>query len=567
MHELFRLYAACTLAALLTISGCGGDSTESGKSGGAQEAPETAPDDETQTLTDLSLPAIENDPRPQVAADQVLNPEAPIPPQCYTKAEGEFNPCYTCHQTYKGRQRPNYMNDGALQGSYDFSPLGETNSWKNLFIDRTEQVAAISDEHIQQWVSQDNYSGFIRRLRNNDDWNGPIPAINNLARGAEAFDEHGFARDGSGWVAFNYKPLPSTFWPTNGNTDDVMMRLPKAFRTSNCNPSNSYSRDVYMANLAIVEAAIQDKTAITTPPIDENVVCADLNGDGNLTTVTQIQRPEHFVGAASDIEVTPMLYPKGVQFLHTVRYVGTDPSGDIYIPKRMKEVRYMKKIRFYNKAQLRTLYGNELQEKRDGNIPRYTDQGDQGLDNGFGWMVLGFIEGEWGRLRKQTREEQKFCMGCHTSIGTTIDQTFAFPRKVTGAEGWGYIDVEGMKDAPTRNASEGEILNYFRRVGGGNEFRENEQMQQKWFNEDGTVKSVAVRNADVEELITPSHERALKLNKAYRVLVDEQSFRFGRDATVKPVENVHENIDPDTMTPLPAEKRLQNEDIRLDWNR
>tara|TARA_B100000963_G_C22058295_1_gene422618 strand:- start:28 stop:519 length:492 start_codon:yes stop_codon:yes gene_type:complete len=157
-------------------------------------------------------------------------------------------------------------------------------------------------------------------------------------------------------------------------------------------------------------------------------------------------------------------------------------------------------------------------------------------------------------------------MGCHTTVGTTIDQTFAFPRKVTGAEGWGYIDIKGMRDAPAINQDEGEIAQYLRLVGGGNEFRENDEMQARWFNEDGSLKRDKVANADVYELITPSRERALALNKAYKLIVEEQSYLYGRDATLKPAENVYRHINPDEVTPLKPEKRIDGYDIRLDWS-
>ena len=43
----------------------------------------------------------------------------------------------------------------------------------------------------------------------------------------------------------------------------------------------------------------------------------------------------------------------------------------------------------------------------------------------------------------------KTCMGCHTSLGATIDKTFSFPRKVDGHAGWGYINLRGMRTPPT----------------------------------------------------------------------------------------------------------------------
>ncbi|MEW8027166.1 MAG: hypothetical protein AB2806_05440 [Candidatus Thiodiazotropha sp.] len=492
----------------------------------------------------------------------VYNPEAIVPPQCYTKHEATHNPCLICHQSYAFGSRPNYMGDKALQAEYSFSEIGVSNHWQNLFEDRSEAVSQISDQAVIDYIYTDNYSTLIQQLQS-ESWEGPIPAIQDLHLGAGAFDEQGFALDGSHWVAFNYKPLPSTFWPTNGSTDDVMVRLPAAFREQRCNGSG-YSRDTYIANLAILEAATQDLQRVSLPQVDENSFCSDLNGDGQLGVIDEITRPDAYVGNATDVSVTPMLYPEGTEFLHTVRYVGLDEAMSIAIPARMKEVRYMRKHTFFTPPELFSMYGNEKQEKIDGILPNFVSRGDNGLDNGFGWLVLGFIEAADGHLRKQSEEETTFCMGCHTSIGSTIDQTFAFPRKVTGAAGWGYIDLRGMSDAPNVGETEGEILNYLKIAGGGNEFRENDEIIEKWFNEDGCVDEAKVSAADVYALITPSPARALTLNKAYMAIVRDQDFIHGRDANVTPAKNVYEIVDPDTAPVLPPEHQY-DWDIRLAW--
>ena len=157
------------------------------------------------------------------------------------------------------------------------------------------------------------------------------------------------------------------------------------------------------------------------------------------------------------------------------------------------------------------------------------------MDNEFTWSVQGFIESKTGDLRTLTYEENLFCMGCHSSIGSTIDKTFSFPRKVDGEKGWGYINLKGMADVPNMGESKGEIATYFERVGGGGEFRSNPEMFDKWFNKDGTVNHTAVNSAsDVYELIVPTIERARELNKAYKVIVEEQDYIYGRDATVFP---------------------------------
>jgi hypothetical protein len=537
----------------LTLSACGGGSDSNNNSG---------------NTSDLQFPAS----YPQVAAGvlrptesgTVYNKDAPVPPQCYTRHDGENNPCMVCHQTYTFGSRPNSINDGYLQAEYDFSDVGVANHWLNLFEDRSDAVAAISDQETIDYIYSDNYSTLIETLESTADWSGPIPKLDDLELGAAAFDSQGFALDGSHWVAFNYKPLPSTFWPTNGSTDDVMLRLPATFREQSCSGGGGYSRDTYIANLAILEAAIKDLSTVSVPPIDENAFCTDLNGDSLLGVINTIQRPTHYVGNAASVEVVPMLYPQGTEFLHTVRYVGLNAAGEILIPPRMKEVRYMRKYQFFDEAQLVSMYGNERQEKLDGNLPNYVSRGDEGIDNGFGWLVLGFIEAAEGHLRKQSEEETLFCMGCHTTLGTTIDQTFAFPRKVTGADGWGYVNLKGMSDAPNVGGLEGEILNYLKIAGGGNEFRENDEIIDKWFNADGSVNEAKILAADVYELITPSATRALTLNKAYMSIVQDQDFIYGRDASVTPAVNVYQSIDPLT-TPVLPDEHVHSWDIRLDW--
>lgn len=490
-----------------------------------------------------------------------FNYEAVIPPQCYTKTEGKYNPCYVCHQNeVEGRE--NKMNDGGLQLEYSFSEVGETNHWHNLFEDRSKQVAVISDQEIDQWIRQDNYSVLAPKLKAAG-FKGWIPDLKNLQHGAAAFDEYGFAKDGSHWVAFNYKPFPSTFWPTNGATDDVMIRLHERFRT---NEDGDYSQDIYMANLAIIEAKVKGFDSITTIPVDENKIGVDLNNDGKLGLIDTITKLDSYVGAAKNTFIDTYLYPVGTEFLHTVRYVGMNTRNEVTTSTRMKEVRYMKKWVDSNKTTYERGYFLEGLAKERGELPLFKLLGDHGLDNEFAWSVQGFIEGHDGQLRTLSYEENLACMGCHASIGATIDKTFSLPRKVDGAAGWGYINLKGMADVPNMGEKKGEIATYFERVGGGGEFRSNPEMFARWFNQDGTVNAAAVNQAaDVYELITPSLERARELNKAYRVLVAEQKFIYGRDATVVPPFNVYAEIDNKTAPTLP--ERLHFDwDIRLDWH-
>lgn len=564
------------LSALLYA--CSGDNAHTTAPPG-QQAPGQSGDKlsaaDQELLSSLSFPGevATASPTPtlrQPKPETIYNAEAVIPPQCYTKHEAKYNPCMTCHQTYPYRSRPNTMDDGSQQVAYLFSDIGEVNHWTNLFEDRRERIEKISDQHVLDYIHTDNYSPLIEQLKNTRDWQGPIPELKNLALGAEAFDELGFAKDGSHWVAFNYKPLPSTFWPTNGATDDVMIRLPAKFRQAGCGGDGQYSKDAYLANLSILEMAIKDLHDISTPDIDERAFCVDLNGDEQLSVVNRIKRPEHYVGDAADEVVATMLYPLGTEFLHSVRYVGINEGGEITVPPRMKELRYMNKFVFYPPEHLVSMYGNERQEKVDELIPKYINRGDKGTDNSFGWMMLGFIEDEQGSLRMQSEEENLFCMGCHTTVGTTIDQTFAFARKVTGSKGWSYINLKGMQDAPYVGQEKvdgeviGEIADYLATVGGGNEFRENAEIRQRFLNEDGSLNTAALAGKDVYQLITPSLRRALDLNKAYMTIVADQDFVHGRDPNIAPAVNVYREIDPETASVLPADK-VRHWDLRLNW--
>lgn len=180
-------------------------------------------------------------------------------------------------------------------------------------------------------------------------------------------------------------------------------------------------------------------------------------------------------------------------------------------------------------------------------MPLFAGSPKVGLQNDFGWQLQGFIEDKKGRLRLQTHEEHVFCMGCHSTIGATVDHTFTLARKVPGPEGWRHQDLRGIQDVPQAGQDEPEILTYFKRVKGGDEFRANTEVLDKFFL-NGQVDERKVKRAapggeeDITFLIAPSRERALLLNKAYMALVKDQSFNLGRDTIISPPVNVHESI-------------------------
>lgn len=515
-----------------------------------------------QSDTKNPLPEVDSQNRVTITNEKIFNAEASIPSQCYTQTEQKHNPCYTCHQIHNEElgDRLNQLNDGALQGDYGFSDVGMSNHWTNLFVDRTDWLEQVSDDSILEYINSENYSQLASRLKA-EGFEGFIPDLKNYHLGAQAFDEVGLAKDGSKWVAFNYKPFPGTFWPTNGSTDDVIIRLDKPFRQLN----GEFNRDIYYLNLTLAELNIKDIEQAELWPIDENIISEDIDQNGVLTTTSVVKKRDHYFGDARTTKTQFQQFPTGTEFMHSVRYVGITDEDEITIPERMKELRYMRKVNALPRHMIISRYANERKEKFLGLLPKFIRRGDQGLDNGLGWFVQGFIEDYDGELRPQSYEETMFCMGCHAAIGTTIDSTFSYARKVTGKAGWKYINLKDMKDAPSIAEDGGEIYNYLQRAGGGSEFRENPEMRKKWFNQDGSIKET-VKSKDVYTLLAPSRERTMKLNKAYSHIVRHQSFKDGRDATWQPVKNVFKSID-DSVAPLKSEHRYYDWDIRLDWNK
>lgn len=477
---------------------------------------------------------------------RVNNLEATVPPQCYTATAGTANPCWTCHNS---SVYPNQMHDVELQEEYAFSDVAMTNRWSNLFVDRSAEISAISDKEILQWVKTDNYTALRNHLEKRKDYEGYVPDLDFW----KGFDNEGFAIDGSGWRAFTYKPWPGTFWPTNGSTDDVMIRLPEAFRKLD----GKYNHEIYKANLSILEAAIAagpdaGKNAQLTyevEPLNEALIQADLNGDGRIAGVVRTIKglPAKYLGDAAFHEVKRYIYPKGTEYLHSVRYL--DPTRSSMMATRMKELRYSKKVAYLDDNAITMKYEEEYNDKEEGTMPFFSGSPRVGLQNGYGWQLQGFIEDESGLLRLQTHEEQWFCMGCHSAVGATVDHTFSLPRKVPGKAGWAYQDIRGMKDVPQQGHEMGEIATYFERVGGGDEFRANDEVLARFFGENGQPRHDLIKEAsvdgskDIRYLIMPSKERALQLNKAYKALVEAQAFEKGRDALIAPPKNVHQRIE------------------------
>lgn len=517
------------------------------------------------------------------------NPTAYIPAQCYTRTEDKagtaHNPCYTCHVRSRA---PHYINDQDLQMEYAFPGPALKNPWTNLFVDRSVAVeaAASAPEEILAYVRRDNYfseDGAITLARTlggglpggwdadgDGVWGGFIPDS------YFNFDDAGFdiGPDGpTGWRAFAYQPLPGAFWPTNGSTDDVLIRLPEPYRQA---IDGAYSPGIYALNLAIVEALITRRD-VAIAPTDEAALGADLDRDGALATAERVAfafaplkgETMRWVGAAGALpeDEAPLaagLYPLGTEFLHTVRYL--DPvEGGVALAARMKEVRYMRKTRWLTYFDREDGSLAEAKEREDfpDRIALFDGDAEYGVSNGTGWRLQGFIEDADGDLRPQSFEETVFCMGCHGGIGVNDDDTFAFPRKLDASAfqgGWSHwtqgTGLRGVSEL-VRADGQPEYAHYLRVNGAGDELRGNRALIARWIGEDGVLdpEDAALFRHDIAELLYPAQDRAIRLNAAYREIVREQSFIKGRDSTWTPQQNVHKAVEQGQETGVTEEQK------------
>ena len=339
------------------------------------------------------------------------------------------------------------------------------------------------------------------------------------------------------------------FLPSNGATDDVMIRLPMIFRSKN----KQYDLATYQENLNRLEIAIKS------------------NGNKALA---HPNAPTHYAGDASHLPIEEGSYPLGTEFLHSVRYLDPDASGMMAL--RMKELRYSRKITSLDAAQNIAQLGHELEEREEGNIGSSSGHPTSGMRTSIGWLLQGFIEDKNGALRSQSHEESLACVGCHSGIGVTIDGSFSFPRKVPGDKGWAYQSLEGMIDTPQSGQSHGELQLYAERALAADEFRSNTELTDKlldapknklrqsrhqaFFDQAGHPKKLT-------ELIMPSPQRALQLNKAYLLIVREQSFSQGRDPIISPPQNVYQEIKKESTGLEDSGRYYLDGRLTLDWNR
>ncbi|WP_194865005.1 hypothetical protein [Alloalcanivorax profundimaris] len=515
------------------------------------------------------------------------NPAAITPPQCYTKTEnpgGEAsNPCYVCHTE---SQEPNFTNDLDLQLAYDFAAPARVNRWDNMFKDRSAYLAAMDDQAILDYVRENNYQSpdgsvplaitLTEHLpdhwdgNRNGRWDGYVPDV------GFRFDDQGFDHDAdgalTGWRALAYTPFPGTFFPTNGSTDDVLIRLPERYRVDEAGQPNL---TVYRVNLAIVEALIK-RQDVAIDPVDETALKVDLDKNGVLETAKAVtydwapleERFMHYVGQArlaqesGDAPLSAGLYPLGTEFLHTVRYLDIDHEDRVAMAPRMKELRYARKTSWSTYYQHRALAYEELKDAHDfpDRLEPVVGDIEVGVSNLRGWRYSGFIEDKEGDLRPQSYEELATCAGCHGAIGATTDGTFAMARKLNAADsfqrGWYHWDQKSLAGTPEprREDGSGEYAFYLEQVGNADEYRANDEVRARFFDAQGDLKpdQLAALERDITALVLPSRRRALDLNKAYRAIVEEQSYIRGRDAVLAPRENMYQEVPEGQRTGVKA---------------
>src|SRR5262249_52714863 len=158
--------------------------------------------------------------------------------------------------------------------------------------------------------------------------------------------------------AFAHYPLPGAFIPTNGSAGDVLIRLDPVLRQ---NAAGAPDHAVYVANLAIVEALIT-RADVLVAELDEAQLDTDLDLDGRLGVAQRVAfragphetTPMHYAGKARELEksgqfpILPGLFPVGTEFFHTVRYLDVTDQGEVEPAARLKELRYAKKVRWYD---------------------------------------------------------------------------------------------------------------------------------------------------------------------------------------------------------------------------
>lgn len=425
-----------------------------------------------------------------------FNEDPAIPAQCWIETGyGTQNACKYCHTNYLAEiKHGNNFPIGEDQILYSFqSPNLNRINWGNVIypqnIDRRlaqKGITIPSAEENLLYVRGDNWREAYRLARQTGDsgWsnlkekNHPMqlfPALNpnhlypnktddpTDAATYGYIDPTGFVRNEkgelTGWRAVNFFPY-AIFTPLTGSVSGIYIRLPERFRTDN----GAVSLDIYRKNLDILEKNIKNR------PLEAVNYTKDAAGvpveKGFYPVGTEFAHPLHYVDLLADGESGRVL--DGVYQNKSVDYEFPGTRS-----KRVKEIRYMYKWK--------TVTLDDIGEKESTEEPFVYGKVWKGwIDNHSGWILAAYIERRDGELRPQTTEELLQCLGCHSSVGNTIDSVWSFQRKLEGPEGWqemNYGRYDSRRPGETRfndylneTAGKGEMEYFYSSVVGADLF-------------------------------------------------------------------------------------------------
>ncbi|KPK37770.1 MAG: hypothetical protein AMJ69_10400 [Gammaproteobacteria bacterium SG8_47] len=425
------------------------------------------------------------------------NEDPAIPVQCWVEtAYGTQNACKYCHTNYlanEGHGNAFPIGEDQLRYSFPNPGLNRVN-WPNVLHPQriaerltAEGIAVPQPGDLENldYVRTDNWRAAYTSARagGDDSWNNMtrsgqalqlMPALNpdNLYPydphnptddGRHGYiDENGFVRDANdsytGWRAINFFPY-AIFTPLTGSVSGVYIRLPRKFMTK----EGKFNARTYIHNLELLEFNIKNRPTGF----------------------------DHYIGDARDVSIKRGFYPVGTEFAHPLHYVdlaadgqhGTGLDGvvgatrsDYEFPgarsKRVKEIRYLYK---WKEVSLDDIGENT---ELAGQVIGQPGQG--WIDNKAGWILAAYIEDRNGALRPQTTEELLQCLGCHSSVGNTIDAVWSFQRKLPGSQGWREMDygeydsanpqLTRLADYRNQQIDKGELEYFYHSVVGADLF-------------------------------------------------------------------------------------------------
>ncbi len=503
------------------------------------------------------------DPLSETYIDRILfpNPYAHIPAQCYVETSaGTQNACQYCHtdglaKRHFGNNTPQAGSSivlGNLQTEYAFAALhypyvvnGSVTPWTNTLFPKKLRAEVEKSGHdpdawdMAAYVRQDNWSAaFAKRPGSAKYWDAGVkdpfrlfPGLDpaDLPADADGFvrsskQENAFFKDragyNTGWRAINFVPY-GIFTPLTGSVSGIYIRLPEKFMK---NDHGEFDGHIYSANLDLLARVIQDRLGKVYP--------------------------DHYLGRARDVEVVPGTYPLETEFAHPLHYVDVTADGSADAPspfpgsraRRVKEIRYMYKFHPFN-----PYYGGADVKEEEG--PARVGKGEGWIDNGAGWLLAGYIEDARGDLRPQTPSELVQCVGCHSGngpqddiayeeftsgTGNTIDSTWAFPRQLAGAPGWGEMDVMGYTrtghgprtqrpDPINRTLGKGEFHHFLETVVGASLYGDMPASVEAFM--DTRIRKDRGYSADWPALDTRSAESFLAVQRTRQTLMKELTKR------------------------------------------